>query len=68
MYALMTHDVESDRSQDAEAERPPGPPELVLVEGDQPAIEPKPAQARRRRPPLPTLHLAPDEILTFPAA
>jgi hypothetical protein len=63
MYALMTQDPGS-RSSDSpqQATR-----ELVLVQGAK-AEEPKRPLVERRRQPLPTLHLEPHEIVTFPAA
>ena len=67
MYALMTDDVHTDRTSDAAEDPGRSAPELVLVDGEQDA-EPRRPQARRRRPPLPTLHLEADEILQFPAA
>jgi hypothetical protein len=67
MYALMTDDVFMDRASDAAEDAHRGTPDLVLVEGETNADFRRP-QARRRKPPLPTLHLEPDEILHFPAA
>ncbi len=67
MYALMTDDVYTDRALDAAEDAHRGTPDLVLVEGETNADFRRP-QARRRKPPLPTLHLEPDEILHFPAA
>jgi hypothetical protein len=63
MYALMTQDHDS-RSPDSPGQ---ATPELVLVQGAK-ADEPKRAPVERRRPPLPTLHLEPHEIVSFPAA
>jgi hypothetical protein len=67
MYALMTDDVYMDRASDAAEDARRGTPDLVLVEGESDAELRRP-QARRRKPPLPTLHLEPEEILHFPAA
>ena len=67
MYALMTDDVHTDRVSDASEDHHRSVPELVLVDEKHDA-EPRRPQARRRRPPLPTLHLEADEILQFPAA
>ncbi len=67
MYALMTDDVHTDRTSGSPDDGSAGKPDLVLVEGNH-ADEPRRPQARRRRPPLPTLHLEADEILHFPAA
>ena len=67
MYALMTDDVYMDRAQDAAEDAHRGTPDLVLVEGEANA-DVRRARARRRKPPLPTLHLEPDEILPVPAA
>ena len=67
MYALMTEDVYMDRASDAAEDAHRGMPDLVLVEGETNAELRRP-QARRRKPPLPTLHLEADEILHFPAA
>ena len=67
MYALMTDDVYMDRASDGAEDARRGTPDLVLVEGESDAELRRP-QARRRKPPLPTLHLEPEEILHFPAA
>jgi hypothetical protein len=67
MYALMTDDPHTDRMSDSPDDGSAGKPDLVLVEGSL-ADEPRRPQARRRKPPLPTLHLEADEILHFPAA
>ena len=67
MYALMTDDVYMDRASDAAEDAHRGTPDLVLVEGETDG-DFRRLQARRRKPPLPTLHLEPDEIMPFPAA
>jgi len=67
MYALMADDAHTERTSDVPEDGSDGKPGLVLVEGNH-ADEPRRPQARRRKPPLPTLHLAADEILHFPAA
>ena len=67
MYASMTDDVYTDRASDTGEDAHRGTPDLVLVEGESDAELRRP-QARRRKPPLPTLHLEQDEIVHFPAA
>jgi len=67
MYAWMTDDVHTDRTSDSPDDGPARKPDLVLVEGKH-ADESWRPQVRRRKPPLPTLHLEADEILHFPAA
>jgi hypothetical protein len=67
MYALMTDHVYTDRASGTAEDAHRGTPDLVLVEGETDAELRRP-QARRRKPPLPTLHLEQDEILHFPAA
>ncbi len=59
--------LHTDRGADVAEDSPRVAPELVLVDVEH-EPEPRRPQARRRRPPLPTLHLEPDEILQFPAA
>ena len=67
MHALMTDDVYTARAADAAEDALRGTPDLILVEGDSNG-DGRRSQARRRKPPLPTLHLEQDEILHFPAA
>ena len=67
MYALMADELHTDRTSDSPDYGSAGRPDLVLVEANH-ADEPRRPQARRRKPPLPTLHLEADEILHFPAA
>ena len=67
MYALMADDLHNDRTSDSPEDGSAGRPDLVLVEESH-ADEPRRPQPRRRKPPLPTLHLEADEILHFPAA
>ena len=67
MYVLMTDEANTERTSDSPDDGSAGRPDLVLVEAHH-ADEPRRPQARRRKPPLPTLHLEADEILHFPAA
>jgi hypothetical protein len=67
MYASMADELHTDRTSDSPGDGSAGKPDLVLVEGNH-ADEPRRPQARRRKPPLPTLHLEAQEILHFPAA
>ena len=67
MYALMADDAHTERTSDAPDDGSDGKPDLVLVEGNHADGSRRP-HVRRRKPPLPTLHLEADEILHFPAA